>query len=381
MRNELNIRLTYLVSNMVPNVDSEGLKTLRDPIFDKVYGYGSAANVKFNNKLLFADILNVMPLKKVFTKKLNCKNKKLIKSDEGEQCGVSTKINVENPNVIFGAWDNITSKINNKRRDAKLKASIRFSMFEPIHPLLSKTYGLSGVNHGQRGYDEVNAEYTGTNNVKTTLNDANEIQQATGCTIEDAEEWLNSQRLVNVYKSKYETNGMMSGVYKVDITIETDRLYRITKEELEDILTTDEIESLINEKGWRTIETLGTTYYMPPKEEIEKVYIALVDTILNWDFSSNNSLNGGIKQLLRVDVAFNNTNKWQYATYGTLLKDTEKPKAILTLHNDLDGVYSFTTPLLESVPYTCADTDKGVSVNALDEAKEKMLELGKTFIV
>lgn len=377
MRNELNIRLTYFVNNICPNVDSDGLKKFTDPLFGVTYGYGSAANVKHNNKMLFADNIGMMPLKKVFTKMLDVKDGQLCKSDKGEQSGVSVKIDLNNPNVIFGAWDNVTSKTGGKT-DAKLKSAIRFSAFEPLHPLLIRNNrAKDGVNHGQRGYDEVYAEYTKKGNNKVTLVGAEEISGTTGCTIEDAENWLNGQRLVNIYEPVETING----IYKTDITIETDRLYRFTKEELLDILTHEEIETLINEKGWRTIETLGTTYYMPPKEEVEKVYEALIDAILNWDFSSNNSLNGGIKQLLRVDVAFNNTNKWQYATYGTLLKDTEKPKAILTLHNDLDDVYSFTTPLLESVPYTCADTDKGVSVNALDEAKEKMLELGKTFIV
>lgn len=384
MRNEITVRLTYKATNITPNVDKVGLKTLTDPIFGRKYGYGSAANVKHCLKETFAENLGILPMKKVFIKKLKVEKGKAVKSTDGEQSGVSTKIDVNNPSIVFGVWDNLPNNDNTNKLDAKLKSAVRISEFGPLHSLLTKTTNWSsnskdaaGVNHGS-AYDEVAAEYS-KNNDKVILFNADEISNKTGLSVEDAQEWINCQRKVNLYIP----SNVISGIYKTDFIIEIDRLYTFNHDELIGIVGNEQnIDKLISDYGWvKETDNLGIVKYHPSVEVMKETFKGLVEALFAWDFQSNNSLNGSVKELIRIDIACNNTHKWQCATMGVVENtDEDIPKATLTIRNNIDGVYSYSTPLLDQVLYVCADGEAETSLDAVDQAKSKLLEIGETFI-
>lgn len=367
MKNILSIRFVYGINNQVFNVGTDGTKKRYDANFQKYFVFGSADNVKTNLKSAFIDISNISPDKEIFFKQNEKKkqsNDDLSKNDN--QAGVSCEINLDNPITrIFGAWNNMSI---DKYMKGSLTSVFKISDLLPIHPLLQAINKEDGVHHGN-----CNAKIGFYNKNKKIFSlTPQELENNEGFSPEEAKDFFENGRPLNFYQK----NEAGSGIYYLDIHIDVNgfRYYDISNK----TITDDEKETLLA-KGYN-FEIINNKHYLIiPIEEAIKTFEWFIQSLFEWEFSSNQSTHGSLKELLRISIGFNNCCAWQASTYAkTFINDNGKESAKLQL-NDIDGVYSYNTKLLEKY-YINNDNLFDTYFNADELAYEKLSELGENII-
>ena len=379
MKKNLYFRALYGVEQKVFNVGVNGVKTHWNPITNREYAYGSSANVKHNLKELFSDISSIVTPKTEFSKVAKVEGGKISINEDGagEQGGVSIAIDVENPICsIFGAW---TSEVPEGAKYAKaaLKSNIMVADMMPIHSLLQQlSKSEKGVFCGDANSSIVLA--VGSKKDKTLLKTPEEAAEFANCSIEDAKKAFASVRPMNLYEDKRTATGL----YKADFAIELDTFGKIKVADITSGLSDEKINELVS-KGWREMEINGEKYLSPSKEDLIKVWEYLVDALLNWDFTSNNSLHGSVKEALRYSMSLN-AQKLNQCTTATMYCDDEgKAKAKLALRESKE-VYSFNTTNLEKW-HVCDGSDGNTpiktNIDADYEARELLIQIGKDNIL
>lgn len=361
MKNKLTIRMLFGVSHQVFNVDDKGAKTHYDPISRRSYVYGSSNNVKHNIKLEFMDNLEIESPKTIFNKSLPKPNE--IDQEKEKQAGVSTEIDLENPVLsIFGAWD--SSPNTEKYTRVALKSSFLVSEFRPIHTLLSSINKTCGVNVG-----DYNSIVTFSDNNKTYYTPEELAEKNSRYTLESAKKLFDNTRALNFFQENDTTNG----IYYYDVTIDLDTFGKI---KLNDIKPTDnELENLLS-NGWEIQTIKREKYLSKSKEYNERLLKEFIKSLFNWDFTSNNSVHGSLKELLRISFAVNDAATWQQCTMAKLTNDNV---AELVIRDNEEGVYSYNTTLLSKY-YLTEQNNIATDVNAHKLAQEKMLEVAKPFL-
>lgn len=362
----------YGVNQITFNVSDNGeVKTHCDPITGLEYAYASSANVKRNLKERFSELSGLETPKTEFKKKASSKNKKIEinPNGSGEQGGVSIFIDKDNPNhiaTIFGAWTSDVSDNDKKYVKASLKSSVRVSDMLPVHPLLQylnkKEVGVFVGDH--------NSAITIELDKKKTVHNPSEASEYVGCTIEEAKKIFSEQRLMNMYQDKKTANGIYQEVFAIEI--ETFGKIRLSTCNF----TEEEINKL-KDDGWREMEIRGDKYLAPKRDVLLGLWENLVDAMLTWDFSSNNSLHGNQKEALRYSISMN-ANKIHQCNMGRLtINDKGKKVAELSLH-DHPSVQNFNTLSLSS--WTVCDNIK-LDIDADIKAKEALIKLGEENIL
>ena len=382
MKNNLYFRTLCGVEQKVFNVGTDGVKTHWNPITNREYAYGSSANVKHNLKELFSEISsNEMP-NELFAKNAEGKGEdfKIKKDANGkEQGGVSTEIDVENPICpIFGAW---TSELPDGAKYAKaaLKSNIMVADMMPTHSLLQNLAKVEkGVFCGGANSSVVlSVENKDKKKKKMWLKTPEEAAEFANCSIEHAKQVFASTRTMNLYEDKRTATGL----YNVDFAIELDIFGKVKIADITSGLSDEKIDEL-KSKGWRVMNIYGEEYLSPPKEDLIKSWVFLVDAMLNWDFSSNNSLHGSVKENLRYSVSLN-AQKLNQCTTAKMYYENGNQKAKLALR-DCKEVYSFNTTNLEKW-HVCDGSDGNepikTNIDADYEARELLIQIGKDYIL
>lgn len=365
MVNKLSIRFLYGVSHQVFNVDSNDSKMHYDPITSLKYVYASSNNVKHNLRKEFVDIWNdtqensIEPLKKVFYST----------ESEKKQAEVEIKMDIENPILaLFGAWNSCQTDV--KYSQSAAKSCFNISQFSPIHIFLSKKAKTVGIHSG---------DCNSVNGIKTKDNKNNshyyttpeELAETTSYTAETAKEKFEQLRALNFFEEKTTANGL----YHYDIHIDLDVFGKIN---LTTFTLTEEDKAKYLANGWEEQTIRGEKYLSKSKEYNQKLFELFIKALFSWDFTSNNSLHGSEKELLRVSCALNDTLRWQQATMAKVV-DEEERKAELVLNDEVSNVYSFNTNLLSKYYMTESNGIK-TDINADILAQEKLIELGKSKI-
>jgi len=368
----LYFKTIFGVNQATFNVGDDGdVKTHFDPITGTVYAYGSSANVKHNLKELFSELSGIETPNTEFKKNATVKNNQItVNADgSGEQGGVSIFIEETNPNhicTIFGAWNSDVSDATKKYVKAALKSCIKVSDMTPIHPLLQRL----GKNEPGVFVGDHNSTITLGVGKDKTLHTPEEAAEFVGCSIEEAKKVFAEQRPMNLYKDKRTANGIYQETFAIEIeTFGKIRLssYNISEEGIEELVAS----------GWRVMEIHGEKYLAPQKDVLMRLWENLVDAMLNWDFSSNNSLHGNQKEALRYSISLDAKKINQCNTARMFINENGKKAAELSLHGH-PAVQNFNTLSLGSwIP--CDDME--LDINADEKAREALIKLGEENIL
>lgn len=376
MKNQINIRFVYGISHQVFNVGENGTKTHYDPVFGRYYIYGSAGNVKHNIKDEFADTMGLDVPVQYFEKDI----KKIVKEGKEAQGGVATEIDVTNPIAsVFGAWNSTIARYKNLGKYAKaaIKSSFNVSELHPIHTLLSAKKQDCGVNVGDynsRLAFTTKGEKEGEEGGRAFTPE--ELAENGNISLEQAVDFFKNTRKMNFYKENENTNG----IYILDICIDFRSFWRLNLTDNPDVVTDEEKDELIA-NGWSLQTYKNKQYLVPPVELIEDCYNNFVEALFNWDFTSNNSLHGSKKELLRVSFTDSDIVTWQQCTSADYTKHEDgRDTAVLKFIDGVDGVYSYNTLLLNKYYDNSDGSINEPYLTAHKDAKKKLVELGNSII-
>lgn len=375
---KLYLRVLYGVEQMVFNVGDDGVKKHFEPITKKVYAYGSSANVKRNIKELFSELSKIETPKTEFKKKASAKNNTILVNEnrKGEQDGVSISIDVKNPICsIFGAWNSDKSEATSKYVKAAIKSCFNVSDMIPVHPLLQNLGKTeTGVFVGDRNSIVTLGVKIGSDEV--TLKTPEQAAEMVGCSIEDAKKVFGSLRPMNRYEDKQTANGLYQETFSIDIEA-------FGKVKLSSCTVSEEVIKELLDNGWRIVKIHGEDYLSPSREDILKLWEYFVEALIEWDFSSNNSLHGSVKEDLRYSVSMNAKRLNQCTTASVYRNDEGELKAKLSLRN-CDEVFNFNTTNLEKW-YVCDGSDGNEPIKTHIDAdcgvKGLMIQMGKDHII
>lgn len=378
---KLYFRVLYGVEQMVFNVGNDGVKKHFDPITGKSYAYGSSANVKRNIKELFSELSSVETPTTEFKKKASVKNHIITVNDdgEGEQDGVSIFIDIKNPICsIFGAWNSDTSEATNKYVKAAIKSCFNVSDMIPVHPLLQHLKKEKGVFVGDRNSSiTLGVKKSDVKDlVGKTFKTPEQAAEMVGCSIEDAKKVFGSLRPMNFYEDKQTANGLYQETFSIDIEA-------FGKVKLSSCEISEDVIKELLDNGWRIVKIHGEDYLSPSREDILKLWEYFVEALIEWDFSSNNSLHGSVKEDLRYSVSMNAKKINQCTTASVYCDKDGETRAKLVLRDSKD-VYNFNTTNLEKW-YICDGSDGNepikTSMDADCDVKGLMVQMGKEHII
>jgi hypothetical protein len=375
---KLYLRVLYGVEQMVFNVGDDGVKKHFEPITKKVYAYGSSANVKRNIKELFSELSKIETPKTEFKKKASVKNNTILVNEnrKGEQDGVSISIDVKNPICsIFGAWSSDKSEATSKYVKAAIKSCFNVSDMIPVHPLLQNLGKTeTGVFVGDRNSIVTLGAKIGSDEV--TLKTPEQAAEMVGCSIEDAKKVFGSLRPMNLYEDKQTANGLYQETFSIDIEA-------FGKVKLSSCTVSESTIKELLDNGWRIVKVHGEDYLSPSREDILKLWEYFVEALIEWDFSSNNSLHGSVKEDLRYSVSMNAKRLNQCTTASVYRNEGGELKAKLSLRN-CDEVFNFNTTNLEKW-YVCDGSDGNEPIKTHIDAdcgvKGLMIQMGKDHII
>ena len=381
---KLYLRVLYGVEQMVFNVGEGGVKRHFDPITSKIYAYGSSPNVKRNIKELFSELSRIETPKTEFKKNASVKNNSILVNEDGkgEQSGVSIFIDIKNPICsIFGAWNSDTSEATSKYIKAAIKSCFNVSDMMPVHPLLQSLGDVVKSGKSQVGVFVGDKNSIVTLGAKiggddVTLKSPEQAAEMVGCSIEEAKKVFGSLRPMNLYEDKQTANGLYQETFSIDIEA-------FGKVKLSSCTVSEEvIKELLND-GWRIVKAHGEDYLSPSREDILKLWECFVEALIEWDFSSNNSLHGSVKEDLRYSVSMNAKRLNQCTTASVYCDGEGKTKAQLILRN-CDEVFNFNTTNLEKW-YVCDGSDGNEPIKTHIDAdcgvKGLMIQMGKDHII
>lgn len=368
----------YGVEQIVFNVgENNDVKTHRDPITGIEYAFASSANVKRNLKELFSTLSKIDTPIIEFKKNLKVNDKEktvYVDAESGEQGGVSVKLDENDPNligVIFGAWNSDVSSETEKYVKFAIKSCVNIGDMLPVHSRLQR---LSKKDVGV---------FCGDKNSVISLGDKThtfyrpeDIVEFANCSIDDAKKMFSGQRAMNLYEDKRTANG----IYQETFTIDIEKFGKIKLSSWK--LSDEAIETLVS-NGWRLMDINGEKYISPSREQLMALWACFAKALINWDFSSNNSLHGNVKEPLRYSISMNGSKIKQCNTAHKFINENGKEDAVLSL-NECKEVVSFNTKLLEKW-HICDGSDgkKPIETNidADEEAMECLIKMGEEHIL
>lgn len=279
---------------------------------------------------------------------------------------------MRNPFIrLNGVWNPNEITFNEEKYNkCAMKSIVNFSDMLPLHVLLTSMDKQSGVNCGNAS-DTVYFKEGKDDSVKMFFT-VEELVEKGGETQESAEKMFKETRPMNFY----EKNETSSGIYYVDWHINLTNLVYV---DVTNVTLTKEDEEEYMKDGYDFMLYKGKKYFVVPKEQAIKDLNAIVESMFTWDFLSNNSVHGSIKEPLRTTISLNNTESWQQSTMASFNEEQNKAEFDFNSKEEDEkcGVYSFNTKLLkkfynkENLEYSsCADKN----------AMEKIMEIATEIV-
>ena len=357
----LNVRRVYNVNGLVFNVGENGSMTRFDNVFKKRYGYASADNIKHCLTEKFCEITNLERPKRYYAKNIKKEG------DKDKQADVFTDFDLRNPFIrLNGVWNpNEISFNDEKYNKCAMKSIINFSDMLPLHVLLTNMDKQCGVNCGNAS-DAVYFKEGKNDNVKMFFT-VEELVKNGGKTQKDAEQMFRETRPMNFY----EKNETSSGIYYIDRHINLTNLIYV---DVTNVTLTEEDEMEYIKDGYKFEIINGKKYFIVPKEQALSDLQSIIEAMFTWDFLSNNSVHGSVKEPLRTTISLNNTELWQQSTMASLNEDGKSVSLDFNSAEEDEecGVYSFNTKLLKKF-YN--NTNIEYSSLADKKAMEKIMEI------
>ena len=318
----------------------DGQKSYFDPQFGRRVPYSSGQQVKRSIIDSLNSELNTQGSPTTFYFDVNKKNE----LGEGE---VSGTCNPSHADQLIGGW--MRAGKGGTEKTLKRRSPLSISAMRALHPNLA---GTSSENITFDRSDRPN------NNIIVRGPDGNELS-------EKAIQELLAGKDRSLSRKWIPNNRRAAGLFVMDIAIDLRRLFCVNLNPFEPEIT-PEVEAQLREYGWVESENVFGRCLIAPKTEREKLIPALVDAILNWKITSNQSRTFSLMETLAITVS-NNANKVASSIRPKLVGDGEKVMPVI--EEDLKGVKTFVT--LPAAGYVLTTLEKAT---ALDDARTYLIE-------
>ncbi|ANQ52933.2 CRISPR-associated protein Cas7 (plasmid) [Flammeovirga sp. MY04] len=328
--NTLYISIAKKVDHTIFNV-ADGQKTYWDPTFNKRLPYSSGQQVK---RCIIEEIANSGNFQLAPTTFESVVSKKKGKTEVSEGA-VSTPCDPTYVDQLLGGWMNINKSSNIKRR-----SPLSISAMRPIHPL------LAGVN-----------ETTGTFDRRDRNNNVVVFKEGDNILDEEAVDQLLEEFSSRSFTSKFlQEQRSATGIFIFDVAIDLNRLFSVKFSKIDSELT-EEVKDKLLEQGWEQKDD----QLILPKEKREMLIPHIVDGILNWRITSNQSRNFSMMEILAVATSTN-----VHEVSGAIRAELDQEEhAQLILSDD-----AFITE--SAAAYS---NSFNASPTAINDAKSKIIEL------
>lgn len=323
---------------------TDGQKTYFDTQFNKPVPYSSGQQVKRSILDSLNAVLGVSGAPTTFYWDVN----KAKEIGEGEVAGTC---NPAYPDQLFGGWMH-ASKGGNERT-LKRRSPLSISAMRALHPKLA---GTTTENMTFDRSDRPN------NNIVVR-------QEGKILSTEEVQELLAGKDKSLTRKWLNPAN-RATGLFVQDIAIDLRRLFCVSLNPLEPEITAD-VETQLRNNDWVESENVFGKCLVAPKSIREKWIPAIVDAILDWKITSNQSRTFSLMETLAVTVS-GNANKVASSIRAKLVGDGEKVMPII--EEGLGGVETFVT--LPAAGYVLTTNESGT---ALEDARKYLIEQLEAF--
>lgn len=329
---------------------ADGQKYYREPIFGEKIAYSSGQQIKRSVLDAMTSRLNIPFAPITFNWTIN-------KEDKAEQGEAWSLCDPSFPDQLIGGY----MKAEKDTATVKRRSPLSISAMRPLHPLLG---GLEDKGEAM-SFDRSATADRHKVNVFREVGGKRELM-----TEEDLSNWLQTTKRALPPKKWIEPQLRASGLFVYDVAIDLRTLFSVSVNQLEPEVYPDTLEKL-KQAGWKETENVFGRCVVCPEKDRTRVIEALVDALLNWRITSNQSRTFSLMETLAVAIS-DNANQIAYAVRAEL--DTESDYKARPIIDETARAKIFLTP-------TVSAFIKGLSgnVQALDEAAAYLIEQMQAF--
>lgn len=323
---------------------ADGQKTYFDTQFGKPVPYSSGQQVKRS----ILDSLN----EKIGSPGSPTKFYWEAKKGEISEKEVAGTCNPADADQLFGGW--MHAATGGKERTIKRRSPLSISAMRALHPKLAGTTAESMT------FDRSDR----SNNIII-------VKDETGKELSTEEiQILLTGKDRSLTRKWIPPTNRATGLFVQDIAIDLRRLFCVSLNPLEPEITAD-VETQLRNNDWVESENVFGKCLVAPKSIREQWIPAIVDAILDWKITSNQSRTFSLMETLAVTVS-GNANKVASSIRAKLVGDGEKVMPII--EEGLGGVETFVT--LPAAGYVLTTNESGT---ALEDARKYLIEQLEAF--
>lgn len=243
----------------------------------------------------------------------------------------------------------------------KRRSPLSISAMRPLHPLLG---GLEREDEGEAtAFDRSSRADHHHVNVYVT-DDKGKRQKISD---KELDEWLTSNnRSLGAKYYNPSKQSRATGLFVYDIAIDLRTLFCVSTNKLEPELF-PVVEEKLKSAGWVEGQNVFGNCLICPKDKREEIIPALAKAIINWRITSNQARTFSLMETLAIAIS-DNANQIAYAVRGELRDDTERPRAVPRIDENVKADV-FITPLASG--YVAGSIG---SANALELAEKALID-------
>lgn len=324
----------------------DGQKTYFDPQFRKTLPYSSGQQVKRSIIDTLNSSLNTAGSPTTFISD--------VKKGELKEGEVYGTCNPTYADQLFGGWMKAQSaKKGDGGRTLKRRSPFSISAMRALHPL------LAGTSTEDISFDRSDRP---NNNIIVRDEKGNHLDTESITALLEGKDRSLSRKWIP-------KNSRASGLFVMDMAIDLRRLFCVTINPLEPEIA-PEIETELRENGWVESENVFGPCLIAPKSLREKWIPAIINAIIDWRITSNQSRTFSLMETLAIAVS-HDANKLSGSIRAKL---TEDDKATPIIEENMEGVDTFVTLAASGYLLT-----KSESANALDMTKVTLTNILEEF--
>lgn len=316
----------------------DGQKTYYDPKAGRRVPYSSGQQVKRSIMDSLNAELNTAGSPTTFIFDVTKKNE----LKEGEVFGTC---NPTHADQLFGGW--MKAAKGGGAKTLKRRSPLSISAMRALHPK------LAGTDSEDISFDRSDRS---NNNIIVRGVDGNELTE------EEIQNFLSGKDR-SLRRKWIPDNKRATGLFVMDIAIDLRRLFCVTLNAFEPEIT-EETETQLRENGWEEGKNVFGKCLVAPQSLRNKWIPAIVDAILNWRITSNQSRTFSLMETLAIAVS-DNANRIA-GSIRTKLNEEDRVKPII--EENMEGVETFVT--LPAAGYILTSTE---SADAFDNARASLI--------
>jgi len=326
---------------------ADGQKTYFDPQFKRYIPFSSGQQVKRS----LIDTLNAS---------LNTQGSPTtflfdVKKGELKEGEVYATCNPIYADQLFGGWMKAVkaSKENPSSRTLKRRSPISISAMRGLHPL------LAGVGKENASFDRSDRP---NNIIKVRDEKGNELSESDiAALLEGKDRSLSRKWIPN--------NSRATGLFVHDMAIDLRRLFSVLLNPLEPEISA-EVETQLREANWVETQNIFGKCLTAPKSLRKEWIPAIVDGIIDWKITSNQSRTFSLMETLGLSIS----NDANLIASSIRAKLNEEDRATPIIDESLEGVNTFIT--LPAAAYIKTKSEKAT---AMKDARQELIKRLENF--